>query len=259
MCLLEVHSDREPTATSGADLLRRAKHVFRAIDLGHGFPYPDCETAELEGHFLQVGDIILPATFFEDAPGDTGNFWASKPIEQAERFRSYSPTWRDVVPDLFLGLEIEETTGTGQIITSRTPAATEEMVRAFPSVDGHRGVRGAWWRLRAEPEPVWNGAELVHEIERLSDARNVLDFFADRLLKGTVNDCIVGLRFPGRDGLAEWLVVIVRLAERPPKATPEKDMHDAMRECVRAAPVALLRCHRAPAPVASGEKHWPRP
>lgn len=60
LCLIESESHATEEIVGGAEVLRRAKEVFKAVDLLLPFPYPDSPEAELEAHFLVFDDILLP-------------------------------------------------------------------------------------------------------------------------------------------------------------------------------------------------------
>lgn len=250
LCLAEADSHRHPEAIGGVAILRRAKQVFRAVARGEPFPFPDSAEAELEAHFVTVGDVLLSDAFFDRRVSGGGQFYAIPSFEEMIASSSGAESTGRIC---LIGASLESQ-AESEIVTKWLNADTRAMERAFPWLPetafrfeemlgseflAKAASRGRWYDLDFEPGPFRKGSELQAILEQAG----VEDPGAE--LARIAKAGLVGLRFPvrGEPGRKEWLV-----AHMPMRVDDETRDHlerepEAIGEVARDANVAALRVH----------------
>ena len=259
LCLIERDSYAREDPVHGADVLRRAKEVFKAIALGQPFPYRDSEESELEAHFERAGDIVLGEPFYDQTLTGRGKFYAFPHADCLQRSPAYVPQ-SNPPRLLFVGVNISQLSAAGFDVAWRN-ADTTALKRAFPwlssdafSYEGmslnkelrEAALEGWWYDLPTEPVPVTHGRDL----ESIFKSIGVTDVGAE--LQQVLPDLrpgrgVIGFRYPSRHGdEKEWLVLLLNPTEdlEAPE-TRDAISRDArvVRDVLRAAPVLAFRTH----------------
>lgn len=253
LCLFQRETRAEPAGdiVSGVDALRRATRWFLGVHTGH-WP-PDSAESELEAHFRHVTDILLSETLYSGAlECGHGHFYFARDYRRAID----APT--DDCPMIVTSLTIERD-GIVQVVDTR-----DELQRVYPWIRGEawgtttvigsetRGAtgfdpveHGYWWSLPEEPRPFTNGEGLLRELRRALAGQEpweaVQAAFGTRMTTETGHH--IALRYPGRHGAPEWLVVIVVTGTRRDSGgfIYETDLDKKAR--FEAAPVGGVRVH----------------
>lgn len=251
LCLAESDSFHTEDQVSGPDLLWRAHQIFKAIDLGRPFPFPDSIDAELEAHVTAVADVLLPEVFYEPFPARRGTFFAFRyPDREAGLPNSILSREKR---SLFLGAAISTETDSGITLGAEDAAGvairrllpwlsdvqfTFQGVVAEPQI-AKLAMEGRWFELQQEPEPVLRGVELEALLRDAGteDPGGVLSWAVQK--KG-----LLAFRFPARTGQkVEWIMLC--LLPREETDTPEvRAEPGALRDIARGAIVLGFRVHK---------------
>lgn len=252
LCLFQ----REPRLHPGGDtldaldVLRRAERWF----LGHhtGRWPRDTLESELESHFEYATDVLIEDAFY--APELTGH---GRLFFVLDIRRRYHTLGADVCPMVLTA--ITEESGVVRTIDARANLSrvypwigealwSAEKLAAARDLGAEEKaylVHGYWWSLPREPLPFRDGPGLLKVLAEAVPGGDARKAFSDALAKEilTSPQAIVGLRYPGRDGAPEWLVLLVRFGKSPPRALVifgEK----AERNRIQKASIAAFHAHR---------------
>jgi len=207
---------------SGVQTLRRAEQWLLGQETGH-MP-PDCGDSELQEHFSPIGDVLLSEVFFAESLGARGRFYMVPDLR-----RAYDAAKGELPAFIMTGLTIE-----GPVITPID--ARKDLSRLYPWIrndlwnpvqaartestgddNGRAFKRGCWWSLSSEPEPFHDGVALLSVMQALAlnsgdSWRAVSQAFGRQL--STEQRLFLALRYPGRNGEPEWLVLCLVQKER---------------------------------------------
>lgn len=202
---------------SGVDAVRRAEQWFLGHHTGH-WP-PDSRESELEPHFYYAGDVLLSNTFYRDEINGHGRFFMVRDVRRIlDRVGDENPPLIVTVITKTSGV-IEEVIDSREELENIYPWlgndawSPEKLVefekkRKDDNVLGLSTDHGHWWSLPCEPPPFHNGAGLLKVLADVApdgDAwKMVSDAFGGEL---THANHFFGLRYPGRGGEDEWLVL----------------------------------------------------
>jgi integrative and conjugative element protein (TIGR02256 family) len=261
LCLVERDSHASEDRVGGAEILWRAKEVYKAISLGQPFPYPDSEEAALEAHFPIAGDFLLAETFYDPSIAGQGRFYAFPHIDTTRLWPGYV---LQTSPErlLFVGINLAQTTAIGIGVEWRN-ADSPALRRAFPwmsydaftyesmSVDDHLRsivIEGGWYDLQSEPPPMRIGAHLqqLFESAGMSDPGAELEK-AGWPLEGVganLRSPLIAFRFPRRDGTGlEWLILQLALEIDQDTHAALKQEPGMRRELLRGGQILAYRTH----------------
>lgn len=261
ICVAERDSHAREDCIGGAEMLWRAKEVFKAVALGQPFPYPDSEEAALEAHFVVAGDFLLPEAFYDPAVVGRGRFYAFPHIDTTRLWPGFIP---QTPPErlLYVGINLAQTTPSGIGLEWRN-ADSPAVRRAFPwmsndvfSYDSVRAVQdlqkivqeGMWYDLQSEPAPLRCGEHLQELLEEAgsTDSGAELENVGWPLKEIGPLSCspLIAFRFPRRDadGL-EWLILQLALELDQDTRDALKQEPGMRRELLRGARIISYRAH----------------
>jgi integrative and conjugative element protein (TIGR02256 family) len=261
LCLVERDSHAREDRIGGAEMLWRAKEVFKAIALGQPFPYADSEEAALEAHFRVTGDFLLGEAFYDPAIVGRGRFYAFPQIDTARLWPGYvlqTPPERL----LYVGINLARTTPAGIGLEWRN-ADTPALQRAFPwmssnvfAYDSVRGddylkeivKEGVWYDLEVEPPPLRSGEDLQQLLQEAgaSDSGAELEQVGWPLEAAGMAflSPLIAFRFPRRDGTGlEWLIVRLELEMDTDTHAAVKQEPGMRRELLRGGRLLAYRTH----------------
>ena len=252
LCLFQ----RDPRAVPGGDIvcgsdaLRRAEQWLLGVHTGH-WP-PDSAESELESHFQHAADVLLSNVFFSPELEGFGRFF--------------------MVPDLRRLVESDVKNACPMIVTAVTEEsgivkvrdAREDLSRIYPwiqldawspekiaeieggSIDKPvEVVRGYWWSLPKEPSPFHDGEGLLRELAPIASDEDAWPIVSSMLGSeiSTSRSHFFGLRYPGRHGDTEWLMLWMDRGERKNAVLIKSD--DVKRKELQKSRVYCLRVHSA--------------
>ncbi|MDP9471863.1 MAG: ThiF family adenylyltransferase, partial [Chloroflexota bacterium] len=253
LCLFQRETRLSPAGdiVSGIDALRRATQWFLGAHTGH-WP-PDSAESELEAHFYRVTDVLLAGRLLEAGlEGGHGKFFFTRD------YRRIIDVPTDDAPMIVTSLTIDRG-GLIQVVDLRDELGrtypwirneawgTTDVIRAESGDDsGHDLVdHGFWWSLPEEPRPFSNGEGFLRELGRAFPDRDPWDVVSAALGTEitTRRRHFFAFRYPGRDGLPEWLMLII--APQAPRADGgfllESDL--VKRQRFEAASLGVIRTH----------------
>lgn len=228
LCLFqrETRGPQGGEGLRGVDILRRAEKWFLGCHTGH-WP-PDCAESELEAHFRHGGDILLSKSFFSSELNGYGRFFMVRDLR-----RIVDAVSDDKCPLIVTAI----TTLSNQSAIEKVLDAREDLARTYPwirndawtpqsfvtqygkaqdSLTEYVKETGYWWLLPKEPNPFHNGFGFLRELELIAVDRNPWDLVSSML--NTDLDIstghFFGLRYPGRKGEMEWLILYMYRGER---------------------------------------------
>jgi integrative and conjugative element protein (TIGR02256 family) len=199
------------------DVLRRAEEWLVGHHTGR-WP-PDSRESELETHFFYGGDILLSGTFYTPEIAGSGTFHMVRDMRRLlDGVSKEDPplivtvlTYRregiDVVLDARRELEniypwLSNEAWSPEKLSEFEGRKTDDYWRLVAD-------HGYWWSLPEEPRPFRDGAGLLKELERVATEGD-----AWKLVSGALGSDLTirskhffGLRYPGRSGEPEWLVL----------------------------------------------------
>jgi integrative and conjugative element protein (TIGR02256 family) len=227
LCLFqhETRGAEGGEAISALDVLTRAENWFNGHHTGR-WP-PDSRDSELETHFTQAGQILLSRRFFEPDIVGHGRFHFVRDIARIliQRIADHPP--------LVMTAIVVSTGGVDTVLDARkdlqgifpwlendawgVEALGESEGIQFDDSDWKPGVRtGFWWTLDEEPSPFRDGAGLLRELNKIAEQGDGWRMVAQSLggSLATESEHVIGLRYPGRQGSKEWLILSLRTPEK---------------------------------------------
>ena len=201
----------------GIDVLRRADQWLLGHHTGH-WP-PDSVSTELEPHFEYAGDILLSKVFFSPELVSYGRFFMVPDFR-----RHIDAVAEDVCPMIMTAITVEGG-NVGKFFDARG-----DLSRIYPwiqgkawspekLVEGDKDVEdqdvfspvrhGYWWSLNDEPRPFRDGEGLLRELQRCAFSEDPWPAISSLLKQElvTAKDHYFGLRYLGRHGEFEWLML----------------------------------------------------
>lgn len=204
---------------SASDVLRRAEEWLLGYHTGR-WP-PDSRESELESHFYYAGDVLLSKTFYSEDISGFGTFLMVRDM------RRILDAVSEEDPPLIVTVITNNTEGVEAVYDARedleniypwlgNDAWSPEKLSEFEErkEDDYRNLvaeHGYWWSLAAEPLPFQTGAGLLKELEKVApdgDAWQMVSAAVGTELSVRSRH-FFGLRYPGRAGGFEWLVLNV--------------------------------------------------
>jgi len=231
----------------GIDVLRRAEQWFLEHHTGH---WPaDSVSTELEPHFEHAGDILLSNVFFSPDIDGFGRFF------MVPDFRRHIDAVEDDLCPMIMTAVTVESGGVAKYFDAR-----DDLSRIYPWIQGEAWsptkilesdnsdssapvAHGYWWSLSHEPRPFRNGEGFLRELERShSDPwSQVTSLLKHDLL--TANVHYLGLRYPGRHGEWEWLILCMLRGKKSNGILIESD--EKKRRGFERAGIGCVRVHTA--------------
>lgn len=225
LCLFQ-HETRgtEGGATiSAVDVLLRAERWF----LGHhtGRWPPDSHESELEPHFTYVGDVLLSNRFYAPEVKGHGRFFMVRDMERVLVERD------TVIPPLIVTVitfgEVEVVLDARADLEKIFPWLTNDVWNPDKLIEleerqnsedafGIYSEHGFWWELPKEPSPFHDGAGLLRELSVVAPDGDAWQMVSQAMGAdlATRSGHFVGLRYPGRDGRHEWLILLIATSEK---------------------------------------------
>lgn len=255
LCLFqrETRSSASASPLTGIDILRRAEKYLIGFHTGH-WP-PDTAEAELEAHYGQVGDVLVPSSFCRKDITGYGRLFLVLDLRRLPEVAS-----GHVCPFLVTALT-EESSGIVKPLDAR-----EELVLTYPWIgdsawdatllgastqdamrEDCRFQHGYWWSLPDEPMPFHDGAGLIKTLSSTSQGVDGWALLTDSLRTdlSVAESHFVGLKYPARDGGSEWLMLIVRRGKRAEGGGGILlGTDDEKRAAFSSAPVSVARVNR---------------
>ncbi|NQU25652.1 MAG: ThiF family adenylyltransferase [Candidatus Nealsonbacteria bacterium] len=221
LCLFQ----RETRGTEGGewvsatDVLQRTEEWLLGRHTGR-WP-PDSRESELESHFYYAGDVLLSKTFYSEDVSGFGSFHMVRDIRRILDAVSKED------PPLIVTVITNNTEGVESVYDAR-----EDLENIYPWLgndawspeklseleehkeDDYRKLvaeHGHWWSLPEEPLPFHTGADLLKELQKVApddDAWKMVSAAIGTELS-VRSTHFFGLRYPGRTGGFEWLVLNV--------------------------------------------------
>jgi integrative and conjugative element protein (TIGR02256 family) len=252
LCLFQRGTRAVPggDVVRGIDALRRAQQWFLGVHTGH-WP-PDSAESELEAHFRYATDVLLSGVFYSPEIDGAGQFFMV-------------PDWRRLVDSRVEGIcpmivtAITEETDIVKVFDAR-----KDLSRIYPwiqdrlwSPDKVAGIdkigsnevgkieKGYWWSLPQEPRPFHDGRGLLRELSPIADDGDAWPVVSSTL-RGEISlarNHFIGLRYPGRRGNVEWLMLLMIRGEREDRLLAKKDT--VKRAEFERSPVFCLHVHSA--------------
>jgi integrative and conjugative element protein (TIGR02256 family) len=254
LCLFqkETRLPSDEAVLTGVDVLRRAGRYLLGHYTGH-WP-PDTADSELESHFLQAGDVLLPSSFYQMELGGFGRLFLVLDFGRVAMSEARSD------PPFIVTALTEESRAVIRPFDGRTEltrlypwignAAWDASPRAAAMQDvmkqDDRFHHGYWWSLPREPRPFRDGAGLIRELSVLSPEDGgwsvVKSLLGPDLL--TAEYHFFGLQYPSRDSGNDWLVVYMPRDNVKEHGGIRITSDADQRQAFEAAPVRILRAHR---------------
>ena len=251
LCLFQRETRAVPGGdiVRGIDALKRAEQWFLGFHTGH-WP-PDSADSELEPHFAYATDVLLGDAFFSPDIEGHGRFFIVRDLRRLMDSGS-----RGVCPMIVTALT--EETDVIKVFDAR-----EDLSRVYPWIqdeawspvriadiddgtDDTPGMveKGYWWSLPKEPGPFHDGAGLLEELAPIAPDGDawamVLSMLGGEI--STSGSHLFGLRYPGRHGGVEWLMLGMHRGRR--SGVP--NLTDAVkRKEFQASRVGCVRVHSA--------------
>ncbi len=267
LCLFqrETRSEQACGEVGGLAALRRAEHWFLGHYTGH-WP-PDSAQSELEPHFHYGGEVLLSKAFYAPIIVGRGRFWMVPDLSRPEERLRKEGSPRIVTAITTLSSAgLEALIDARQDITNIYPWIGEEAfspltAASAEATSGPLDV-GYWWSLDKEPEPFRDGAGFLKAVSSI--APNGDAWAAVQNALGTELSLapwhFLALKFPGRGGEPEWLILVMprnrksdlqapllaRVGRTPGPAisVPDVSKSDAQkRKEFEECPVMCLRAH----------------
>lgn len=227
LCLFqhETRGAEGGEAISALDVLTRAENWFVGHHTGR-WP-PDSRESELETHFAYAGQILLSQRFFESDIVGHGRFHFVRDMARIliQRIADYPP--------LVMTAIVVSTGGVDTLFDARKdlqgifPWLENDAwgLEALVDSEGNRGDdsdwkpgvgTGFWWTLDEEPAPFRDGAGLLQELSKIAEQGDGWSMVARSLGASltTESEHVIGLRYPGRQGTKEWLILSFRTPEK---------------------------------------------
>lgn len=256
LCLFQRETRADPSGdiVSGVDSLRRAERWFLGTLTGH-WP-PDSAESELEAHFYRINDILVSEAFYAPTlEGGHGKFFFVRDYRRLIDTQSGSPV---ECPMIMTALTIESVP-VAQAIDARADLSrvyawirsetwdTTKIIRAAAPGSGPLDAleQGGWWSLPAEPRPFADGAGLLRELGTVVDDGDPWDTLWSQLTETyiTTEWPVIGLRYPGRSGEPEWLMVTVPFGVRRDSGVPLIEADAVKRQRFASTPVSGVKVH----------------
>ncbi len=205
---------------SATDVLRRAEEWLLGYHTGR-WP-PDSRESELESHFLYAGDILLSKTFYSPDIRGCGRFHMVRDLRRILDgvSREYPPLIVTVITDNIGGIEAihdarEDLENIYPWLGNKAWSPNELAEVEEQKEDEFRMLvaeHGFWWSLPEEPLPFYTGAGLLKELARTAPAGDAWKMASDAIgvELSTQSRHFIGLRYPGRTGGSEWLVLCLQ-------------------------------------------------
>ena len=193
---------------------------------------PDSRESELEAHFFYAGDVLLSRTFYEPEIVGSGRFYMVRDI------RRLIDGVHDSELPLIVTVISRTSAGVEALFDARAELATIfpwlgnscwnplEIVAFEDKRDGDEywnlsTDHGFWWSLPEEPIPFRDGAGLLKTLESVAmngDAWAMVSAAMGGDLARRSSH-FFGLRYPGRHGYDEWLVLNLRAPKKEVSAS----------------------------------------
>ncbi len=199
---------------TGIAALRRAEHWFLGHYTGH-WP-PDSAESELEPHFRYAGDVLLSRCFYQDTITGRGRLWMVPDLS-----RRHDRIGEDGFPLIVTSLSTISSAGVENVIDARDDIskvypwiaanAFSPLSAAVTAGESAPLEEGYWWALNGEPDPFRDGAGFLKALSGVTQDGDgwddVLHALKTDLSLKTRH--YLALRYPGRDGEPEWLVLVM--------------------------------------------------
>ena len=254
LCLFQRET-RKPSAKmalTGVDMLRRAEKYFLGHHTGH-WP-PDTAESELEAHFQQLDDVLVPSTFHKIDLSGLGRLFL---VVDGSRL-AMTPHGTEV-PFILTALTEESQ----KVI--KTFDARNELMRLYPWMadaawdaspraaalqdvmkqDG-RFRHGYWWSLPSEPAPFRDGAGLIRELSAIAPGGDGWSLVSSLLGADLVSAeyHLLALQYPSRESGHEWLITVMPRENRKEKGGVVLASEVEKKRAFESAPIHALRSHR---------------
>ncbi|MBI1349459.1 hypothetical protein GC163_24605 [bacterium] len=259
LCLFQYETRVEDggEAISVVDVLKRAEAWFMGHATGR-WP-PDSRESELASHFFRSPtQILLSKTFYSDRLHGRGEFFAVKDVHRFFVGRS------QFQPPLIMTMATVET-GVWEVIDARedlqhifpwlTNAAWEPKAfldfqeRQRQAKDIEFGdvarISGHWWELPTEPQVFRDGKGLLGILSSVAEGGDAWSMVSHTLgVDLTKNNLqYVGLCYPGRSELREWLFFVVNTGTLQAQGGFAVQTEQEKRKRFEAATVACIPAH----------------
>ena len=225
LCLFEreTRTGLEGDIIRGIDILRRAEQWLVGSITGH-WP-PDCIESELEPHFAPFTDILLGKNCFSPDLEGHGRFCMIQDFRRLADVANPESLCPLIITLITRETNVEEIFDSRDDLSRVYPWIRDEHwgIQAFAELEGGsrpnlEGVlhKGYWWSLLEEPLPFRDGQGLLKELEKATDGGDSWAMISNSLKEdiALASHHFIGLRYPGRDGSPEWLVLLVNRGER---------------------------------------------
>ncbi len=239
----------------GPDVLRRAEQWFLGFHTGR-WP-PDSVESELEPHFYYAGDVLLSESFYRDEIQGFGKFHM---VRDLRRFFD-GVSMEDpplIVTVITKGGEIEAVFDARTDLENIYPWLSNDVWSPEKLTELEERKKndaplnlvtepGFWWSLPAEPRPFHDGAGLLRELRAIAQNDDAWRMLSDAVGgKLTYESHFFGLRYPGRAGGPEWLILFMdRLCEATPAGGLVLSSPDEKRRTFEGARIWCYHVHGA--------------
>lgn len=252
LCLFQRETRAIPGGdiVRGIDALKRAEQWFLGFHTGH-WP-PDSAESELEPHFAYATDVLLGDAFFSPDIEGHGRFFIVRDLRRLmdSGLEGLCPM---IVTALTEETDVIKVSDAREDLSSIYPWIQAEAwspVRIADIDDGNDDTpgiveKGYWWSLPKEPGPFHDGAGLLQELAPIAPDGDawamVLSMLGHEI--STSGSHLFGLRYPGRHGGVEWLMLWMPRGRRSGAVPIQTDAVKRME--FQASPVGCVRVHSA--------------
>jgi len=236
-------------------VLRRAERWFLGFHTGH-WP-PDSRESELDAHFWCIGDVVLSRRFFRTDVVGRGEFFMVRDMP-----RLLKAATEENPPLIVTAITYQDDGGVAAVCDAREdlariypwirneawgPAALADLDERNPDLHWNLVTEhGYWWSLPSEPQPFRDGAGLLRELHAVAPDGDAWKMLEDTLGKNLIgiDRQFFGLRYPGRNGDFEWLILCMPERDKPASGGGLVLRSPKEKRCIfERAPVGCYRVH----------------
>lgn len=250
LCLFQHETRAIPggDVIRGTDVLKRAEQWFLGMHTGH-WP-PDSVESELESHFGYATDVLLSEVFYSPELEGFGRFLMVPDLR-----RLWESTRENICPMIVTAVTEESKIAKVFDVRDdlariypwiRNDAWSPEKVAEIQNKNLDKSIElkwGYWWSLPTEPRPFHNGEGLLRELAPIAsngDAWPMVSLMLGDEIRSSSSH-FFGLRYPGRYGSIQWLVLWMVRGIRKDTLLIKSD--EVKRNEFEVSPIFCLRAH----------------